>query len=42
MPVTRIPVDVVMERVPLVNRWVSENGSLRPSWRSVRPPWASR
>jgi Protein of unknown function (DUF3305) len=24
MPVTRIPVDVVMERVPLVNRWVSE------------------
>jgi hypothetical protein len=24
MPVTRIPVDVVMERLPLVNRWVSE------------------
>ena len=24
MPVTRIPVDVVMERVPLSNRWVSE------------------
>lgn len=24
MPVTRIPVDVVMERVPLANRWVSE------------------
>lgn len=24
MPVTRIPVDVVMERVPLVNRWISE------------------
>ena len=24
MPVTRIPVDVVMERVPLHNRWVSE------------------
>ena len=24
MPVSRIPVDVVMERVPLVNRWVTE------------------
>ena len=24
MPVTRIPVDVVMERIPLVNRWASE------------------
>ncbi len=24
MPVSRIPVDVVMERVPLVNRWATE------------------
>ena len=24
MPATRIPVDVIMERVPLANRWVSE------------------
>jgi hypothetical protein len=24
MPVTRIPVDVIMQRVPLVNRWATE------------------
>jgi len=37
MPVTRIPVDVVMERVPLHNRWVSEKWQPAAVFAAGRP-----